>query len=188
MPRIKSWATSPPTKRKNEKITKKVKKKKRLWYVIDCKRSLLFLLILLSLLLLSSLLYCHCYCYYDYRHAHFRGIIHVQSAMANSARHSCFYFLSVAMEREDSRKKKRKREQYGVINSRTTDRENFRLIPRDIFQCSKEDSPWRKWGILGKRNFENSTRFSRFFRVRKIGRSIKISDHRSSRCTLFFFT
>lgn len=78
----------------------------------------------------------------------------MQSAMANSARHSCFYFLSVAMEREDSRKKsERKREQYGVINSRTTDRENFRLIPRDIFQCSKEDSPWRKWGILGKRNF-----------------------------------
>lgn len=78
----------------------------------------------------------------------------MQSAMANSARHSCFYFLSVAMEREDSRKKsERKREQYGVINSRTTDRENFRLISRDIFQCSKEDSPWRKWGILGKRNF-----------------------------------
>lgn len=78
----------------------------------------------------------------------------MQSAMANSARHSCFYFLSVAMEREDSRKKsERKREQYGVINSRTTDRENFRLIPRDIFQCSKEDSLWRKWGILEKRKF-----------------------------------
>lgn len=91
-------------------------------------------------------------------------------------------------ERIVEKKSERKREQYGVINSRTTDRENFRLIPRDIFQCSKEDSPWRKWGILGKRNFENSTRFSRFFRVRKIGRSIKISDHRSSRCTLFFFT
>lgn len=56
-------------------------------------------------------------------------------------------------ERIIEKKSERKREQYGVINSRTTDRENFRLIPRDIFQCSKEDSPWRKWGILGKRNF-----------------------------------
>lgn len=65
-------------------------------------------------------------------------------------------------ERIVEKKSERKREQYGVINLRTTDRENFRLIPRDIFQCSKEDSPWRKWGILGKRNFENSTRFSRF--------------------------
>lgn len=56
-------------------------------------------------------------------------------------------------ERIVEKKSERKREQYGVINSRTTDRENFRLIPRDIFQCSKEDSPWRKWGILEKRNF-----------------------------------
>lgn len=129
-------------------------KKKRLWYVIDCKRSLLFLLILLSLLLLSSLLYCHCYCYYDYRHAHFRGIIHVQSATANSARHSCFYFLSVAMEREDSRKKKRKKERT-IWGDKFTDngQRKFSFNSEGYFPMFEGRFSVEKVGNFGKKKF-----------------------------------
>lgn len=80
-----------------------MKKNIRLWYVIDCKRSLLFLLILLSLLLLSSLLYCHCYCYYDYRHARILEELFTCNLRWRIPRDdSCFYFLSVAVEREES--------------------------------------------------------------------------------------
>ena len=48
----------------------------------------------------------------------------MQFTMANSARHSCFYFLSVAMKREKSKKVRERKQNETEENSRTPDREN----------------------------------------------------------------
>lgn len=78
----------------------------------------------------------------------------MQSAMANSARHSCFYFLSVAMEREDSRKKKRKKERT-IWGDKFTDngQRKFSFNSEGYFPMFEGRFSVEKVGNFGKKKF-----------------------------------
>lgn len=78
----------------------------------------------------------------------------MQSAMANSARHSCFYFLSVAMEREDSRKKKRRKERT-IWGDKFTDngQRKFSFNFEGYFPMFEGRFSVEKVGNFGKKKF-----------------------------------
>lgn len=85
----------------------------------------------------------------------------MQSAMANSARHSCFYFLSVAMEREDSRKKKRKKERT-IWGDKFTDngQRKFSFNSEGYFPMFEGRFSVEKVGNFGKKKFLRDSRDS----------------------------